>query len=102
MPSLGIALGESERGTPHFIRHLVAAAREHLEADIGFLCEFDGLTKVVREASDGLWNFPYTHRSVPVDALRHGLPMAAQFLSGRMFLPPGTGESSLFVLRLRD
>lgn len=58
--------------------------------------------EVLREASDGLWNFPYTRGPVAVDALRHGLPMAAQFLSGRMFLPPGSGESSLFVIRFAD
>lgn len=57
---------------------------------------------VVRAASDGLWNFPYSHLPVPVDALRHGLPMAAQFLSDRLLLPPGTGESSLMVVRRAD
>lgn len=49
MPSLGIAFGEPERGTPQFLHHLVAAAREHLDADIGFLCEFEGGSKIVRE-----------------------------------------------------
>lgn len=53
---------------------------------------------VLREASDGLWDFPYSRLPVPLDAVRHGLPMAAQFLSGRMLLAPGRGESSLFVL----
>lgn len=57
---------------------------------------------VVRAASDGLWNFPYSGMPVPLDALRHGLPMAAQFLAGRMMLPPGSGESSLFVLSWGD
>lgn len=54
---------------------------------------------VDRAASDGLWNFPYSALPVPLDALRHGLPMAVQFLSGRMFLPAGSGESSLLVVR---
>jgi EAL domain-containing protein (putative c-di-GMP-specific phosphodiesterase class I) len=54
LPSLGIALSESERGTPQFLTRLVSAAREHLDADIGFLCEFDGPWKVVREASGGV------------------------------------------------
>ncbi|NMR20862.1 class I SAM-dependent methyltransferase [Cellulomonas fimi] len=54
--------------------------------------------RVEREGSDGLWNFPYSRLPVPLDALRHGLPMAAQFLSGRMLLSPGAGESSFFVL----
>jgi SAM-dependent methyltransferase len=57
---------------------------------------------VVREASDGLWNFPYSRMPVPLDALRHGLPMAGQFLSGRMVLRPGSGESSLFLLGWGD
>lgn len=57
----------------------------------------NGLT-VVKEASDGLWNFPYSRLPLPLDILRHGLPMAGQFLSGRMLLPPGVGESSVFVL----
>ncbi len=54
---------------------------------------------VERTGSDGLWNFPYSRLPVPLDALRHGLPMAAQFLAGRLWLPPGAGESSLFILR---
>lgn len=53
---------------------------------------------VLHEGSDGLWNFPYSRLPVPFDAARYGLPMAAQFLAGRMFLPPGAGESSFFVL----
>ncbi len=60
--------------------------------------EANGL-RVEREGSDGLWNFPYSRMPVPLDGLRYGLPMAAQFLTGRMFLRPGTGESSFFVLR---
>lgn len=54
LPSLGLALSESERGTPEFLTRLVSAAREHLDADIGFLCEFEGPSKVVREASGGV------------------------------------------------
>jgi 2-polyprenyl-3-methyl-5-hydroxy-6-metoxy-1,4-benzoquinol methylase len=54
--------------------------------------------RVLRCTSDGLWNFPYSTWPVPFDALRYGLPMAGQFLSGRMLLKPGTGESSLFVV----
>jgi cyclopropane fatty-acyl-phospholipid synthase-like methyltransferase len=54
--------------------------------------------QVAREGSDGLWDFPYSYGFLPADVLRHGLPMAAQFLSGRLILKPGTGESSLLVL----
>ncbi|MFD6164892.1 class I SAM-dependent methyltransferase [Oerskovia sp. NPDC060287] len=59
--------------------------------------ELNGLT-VRDEGSDGLWNFPYSALPVPLDAVRHGLPMAVQYLSGRMILKPGVGESSFFIL----
>ncbi len=55
--------------------------------------------EILREGSDGLWNVPYSSWPKPLDAARYSLPMAAQFLSGRLWLKPGTGESSLFVLR---
>ena len=55
--------------------------------------------QILREGSDGLWNVPYSHWPKPLDAARYSLPMAAQFLSGRLWLKPGTGESSLFVVR---
>ncbi|GHA73890.1 sensor domain-containing phosphodiesterase [Cognatilysobacter bugurensis] len=51
VPSLGMAFSDLERGTPEFLNRLVSAAREHLDADIGFLCEFEGSTKVVRATS---------------------------------------------------
>jgi SAM-dependent methyltransferase len=57
--------------------------------------------EIVREGSDGLWNNPYARLPRVLDRIRYSLPMAAQFLSGRMFLRPGSGESSLFVLRSR-
>lgn len=56
--------------------------------------------RVLNEGSDGLWNWPYSSLPLPLDAARHSLPMAAQFLSGRLVLPPGSGESSVFVLDL--
>ena len=54
--------------------------------------------RIVREGSDGLWNLPYSTSPRIIDAARYSLPMAAQFLLGRIVLPPGSGESSLFVL----
>jgi len=54
---------------------------------------------VEREASDGMWNVPYSDRHRLVDAARYAVPAFVQFLSGRMVLRPGSGESSLFVLR---
>ncbi|MFC0677808.1 EAL domain-containing protein [Lysobacter korlensis] len=49
LPALGAALSNPQPGSPLFLSRLVAAAREHLDADIGFLCEFDGSAKVVRK-----------------------------------------------------
>lgn len=55
--------------------------------------------EVTREGTDGMWNVPYSSLPKPIDGLRRAVPMAIQFLSGRLFLRPGAGESSLFVLR---
>lgn len=57
---------------------------------------------IVRESSDGLWNNPYSRLPWVLDRLRYSLPMAAQFLSGRMLLRPGSGESAVFVLTARQ
>jgi cyclopropane fatty-acyl-phospholipid synthase-like methyltransferase len=54
---------------------------------------------VEREGSDGMWNFPYSRLPVLLDGIRFGLPMAVQFLLGRMLVRPGQGESSFFVVR---
>lgn len=54
---------------------------------------------VEREGSDGLWNVPYSRLPKLLDAGVHAVPAFVQFLSGRMLLRPGSGESSLFVLR---
>jgi len=56
---------------------------------------------VVEEASDGLWNPPYGRLPRLMDAALRSGPALTQFLSGRMLLPPGSGESSLFVVRTR-
>lgn len=53
---------------------------------------------VSREGSDGLWNAPYRRMPKLLDAAVHSGPALTQFLSGRLFLPPGSGESSIFVL----
>lgn len=70
--------------------------KPHAEWREFFLAE--GFT-VERDGTDGMWNFPYSRMPRPLDAMRYGLPMAAQFAAGRMFLKPGGGESSFFVLR---
>jgi hypothetical protein len=54
---------------------------------------------VEREGTDGLWDVPYGRLPKLLDAARHAVPAFAQFLSGRLVLPAGTGESSVFVLR---
>jgi hypothetical protein len=59
--------------------------------------EAQGFT-VLREGSDGLWNVPYSKLPKLVDAALHAGPSLVQFLAGRLFLRPGTGESAVFVL----
>lgn len=54
---------------------------------------------IVREGSDGLWNVPYRRLPKLVDAGLHAGPALAQFLAGRLFLRPGTGESGVFVVQ---
>jgi SAM-dependent methyltransferase len=55
--------------------------------------------EVVREGSDGLWNVPYGRMPMLLEAVRYAVPSLVQFLAGRLFLPPGSGESSVFVLQ---
>jgi len=52
---------------------------------------------VLREGSDGLWNVPYGRSPWPGDAVR-AAPAFAQYLAGRLVLPPGAGESAVFVV----
>ncbi|MEJ2886629.1 class I SAM-dependent methyltransferase [Actinomycetospora aeridis] len=54
---------------------------------------------VEREGSDGLWDVPYSRLPKLLDAGLHAVPAFVQFLAGRMLLRPGSGESSLFVIR---
>lgn len=69
-------------------------------ADWHRLLRESGFT-VVREGSDGLWNVPYGRMPRPIDAAVHALPSLMQFLAGRLFLRPGSGESSVFVVEAR-
>ena len=55
--------------------------------------------EVLCEGSDGLWDVPYGRLPRLVDAALHAVPALAQFLAGRLVLPPGSGESSIFLLR---
>lgn len=57
---------------------------------------------VEREGSDGLWNVPYGRAPKLVDAVRYAVPSLSQYLSGRLFLRPGTGESSVFIVSRVD
>jgi SAM-dependent methyltransferase len=61
----------------------------------------EGGFTVLREGSDGLWNVPYATTPRLLDAAVHALPALAQFLAGRLFLPPGSGESSVFLVEAR-
>lgn len=54
--------------------------------------------RVLREGSDGLWDVPYRKLPKLLDAALHAGPSLAQFVSGRLFLAPGSGESSIFVV----
>lgn len=55
--------------------------------------------RVLREGSDGLWNVPYGRLPRLLDL--RAVPSFVQFCSGRLFLNPGEGESSLFILENR-
>lgn len=54
--------------------------------------------RVVKEGSDGMWNVPYRRLPKLIDAGLYAGPALVQFLSGRIILRPGSGESSIFVL----
>jgi SAM-dependent methyltransferase len=54
--------------------------------------------RILREGSDGMWNVPYRRLPKLVDAGLHAGPAFVQFLSGRLFLQPGSGESSIFIV----
>ena len=57
---------------------------------------------VLREGSDGLWNVPYGRSPVNAAAVigpdSRAAPAFAQYLAGRLVLPPGAGESAVFVV----
>jgi SAM-dependent methyltransferase len=55
--------------------------------------------RVLREGSDGLWNVPYGRLPKLLDAAVHSIPSLAQFVTGRLMLRPGSGESSVFVVQ---
>jgi SAM-dependent methyltransferase len=76
---------------PTHINLKTHAAWRAVLADHGFVVE--------REGSDGLWDVPYSRLPKLLDAALHAGPSLAQFLSGRLVLRPGSGESSVFVLR---
>ncbi len=57
--------------------------------------------EVVVEGSDGMWNPPYADGARLWEAARYSVPAFVQFLAGRMLVPAGAGESSIFVLQAR-
>lgn len=58
----------------------------------------EGFT-IIREGSDGLWNVPYGRLPKLLDAAFRSVPSLAQLVTGRLFLRPGHGESSVFVIQ---
>ena len=56
--------------------------------------------EVLREGTDGLWHVPYGPHPSPSDAVR-AAPALAQYVTGRLLLPPGAGESGVLVVRRR-
>lgn len=59
--------------------------------------------EVIAEGADGLWDFPYSiQRLGRLEVLLKGWPTLAQFIAGRIWLRPGSGESSVIVLRLKQ
>jgi SAM-dependent methyltransferase len=69
-------------------------------SDWKLLLEDNGFT-VLREGSDGLWDVPYGRLPRVADAALHAVPAFTQYLSGRLLLRPGTGESSIFIIATR-
>jgi hypothetical protein len=55
---------------------------------------------VIAEGSDGLWSPPYGRLPGYMDGPLRSGPALTQFLSGRLLLKPGSGESSIFVVRV--
>jgi SAM-dependent methyltransferase len=76
----------------------------NLKSHDSWLSEFDRAGfDLVTAGTDGLWDFPYRHRSLGrFEVLLGGWPTLIQFLSGRVLLQPGSGESSVLVLRRRQ
>jgi SAM-dependent methyltransferase len=54
---------------------------------------------VNRVGTDGLWCLPYRQgKGKLLDGIRYSVPTLVQFLLGRLILPPGSGESAVFML----
>jgi len=54
---------------------------------------------VCRVGTDGLWCLPYREGKGKIrDGLRFSIPTVIQFLTGRLILPAGSGESAVFLL----
>ena len=58
--------------------------------------------RVVSVGTDGLWCLPYRlGKSRLADGLRFAVPTVVQYALGRLVLPPGSGESAIFLLENR-
>ena len=91
-------------GTGHLLRRLAALGPAADPTHVNLkpharwrkLLVAHGFT-VVREGTDGLWNVPYGRLPGPWDLVR-AAPAFAQYVAGRLVLPAGSGESSVFVV----
>jgi SAM-dependent methyltransferase len=55
---------------------------------------------VCRVGTDGLWNLPYREgKGVVRDGIRYSIPTVLQYLTGRLILPAGSGESAVYLLQ---
>ncbi len=59
--------------------------------------------ELIAYGTDGLWDFPYLHgRSRFIDVCRFAPATVIQFLSGRLLLPPGSGESLIMIFESKS
>ena len=73
----------------------------NLKSALGWRVFFEGSGfQVLRCGTDGLWDFPYRQEwPLWCNYLRFAWGAALQFMSGRLLLPVGAGESVIFLLR---
>jgi cyclopropane fatty-acyl-phospholipid synthase-like methyltransferase len=58
--------------------------------------------EIIKISSDGLWDNPYSKFPKIIDLLLYSKMTVLQFLLGRLIIPEGNGESSIFILRKKE